>query len=199
MIHKNKHFLSCRLECECTNNTVEYEALVQGLKKAIELKVSNLKVFGDSEIVVKQIRNQIHCVSPHLKAYQNEVWDLLKCFHAFNIISIPRMKNAAADLLATSAARLVPTNNRCSIELLFRPSVPDMITNLRVFDDDQQIIECLTNEDVFKGAIIDDEKHQAEMKFDNFVPKGVRTLEKMFDLNEKFRRPANVKTHSSTL
>ena len=37
------------------------------------------------------------------------------------------------------------------------------------------------------------------MKFDNFVPKGFRTLENMFDLNEKFRRPANVKTHSSTL
>ena len=36
---KNKHFLSCRLEFECTNNKAEYEALVQGLKKAIELKV----------------------------------------------------------------------------------------------------------------------------------------------------------------
>ena len=32
---KNKHFLSCRLEFEYTNNTAEYEALVQGLKKAI--------------------------------------------------------------------------------------------------------------------------------------------------------------------
>ena len=113
---KNKHFLSCRLEFECTNNIAEYEALVQGLRKAIELKVENLKVYGDSEIIVKQIRNHIHCISPHLKAYQNEVWDLLKKIYAFNIVSIPRLKNAAADLLATSAARLVPSNNRCSIE-----------------------------------------------------------------------------------
>ena len=52
---KNKHFLSCRLEFESTNNTAEYEALVQGLRKAIELKVENLKVYGDSEIIVKQI------------------------------------------------------------------------------------------------------------------------------------------------
>ena len=52
---KNKHFLSCRLEFECTNNTVEYEALVQGLKKAIEFKVKNLKVCGDYEIIVKQV------------------------------------------------------------------------------------------------------------------------------------------------
>ena len=29
---KNKYFLSCRLEFECTNNTAEYEALIQGLK-----------------------------------------------------------------------------------------------------------------------------------------------------------------------
>ena len=97
-------------------------------------------MFGDSEIVVKQNRNQIHCISPHLKAYQNEVWDLLKCFNAFNIVSIPRIKNAAADLLATSAARIVPSNNRFSVEFLSRPSVPYMITNLRVFDDDKQII-----------------------------------------------------------
>ena len=96
-----------------------------------------MRVFGDSEMIVKHVRNQIHCIPPHLKSYQNEVWDLLKCFDAFNIISIPRLKNAVADLLATSATRLVPTNSRCSIELLFRPSVPDMITNLRVFDDDQ--------------------------------------------------------------
>ena len=118
---------------------------------------------------------------------------------AFNVVSIPRLKNAAADLLATSATRLLPSNNRCSIELLFRPSVLDMITNLQVFDDDQQILECLMNDETFKGAIIDDEEHQAELKFDNFIPKGVRTLERMFELENKFRRLANVKTHSSSL
>ena len=68
-----------------------------------------------------------------------------------------------------------------------------------MFDDDQQIIECLTNDEVFKGATIEDEEHQAELKYDNFIPKGVRTLERMFDLNEKFSRPSNVKNHSSSL
>ena len=60
---------TCRLEFECTNNTVEYEALVQGLRKTIELNVRNLKVFGDSEIIVRQFREKIHCLSPHLKVY----------------------------------------------------------------------------------------------------------------------------------
>ena len=74
-----------------------------------------------------------------------------------------------------------------------------MITNLRVFHNDQQILECLMNDETFKGEIIDDEEHQDELKFDNFIPKGVRTLERMFDLDSKFSRPTNVKTHSSSL
>ena len=52
-----------------------------------------------------------------------------------------------------------------------------MITNLQVFDDDQQIMDCLMNDETFKGAIINDEEHQAELKFGKFIPKGVKTLE----------------------
>jgi hypothetical protein len=41
-----KHsFLSYRLEFECTNNTVEYTGLVQGLKKDIDLNIKELVVF----------------------------------------------------------------------------------------------------------------------------------------------------------
>jgi hypothetical protein len=65
-----RHFMSCRLEFECTNNIVEYEALVQGLKKAMDLNIKELKVFGVSEIIVRQVRNTIHHNSPHLRNYQ---------------------------------------------------------------------------------------------------------------------------------
>ena len=70
---------------------------------------------------------------------------------------------------------------------------------MRVFDDDQQILECLMNDDTIKGSIIDYEEHQANLQNGNFIPKGVITLEQMFDLDNKFRKPANVKTHSSSL
>ena len=52
---KNKTLIACKLEFECTNNVAEYESLIQGLKKAIELGVKVLKVYGDSEIIVKQV------------------------------------------------------------------------------------------------------------------------------------------------
>ena len=35
--HGNKMMITCLLEFECTNNVVEYEALVQGLRKALDL------------------------------------------------------------------------------------------------------------------------------------------------------------------
>ena len=125
-------------------------------------------------------------------------------FNDFNINAIPRLQNVAPELLATSTSRLVLTNNKCSIELIFRPSVPDNITNMRVFDDDEQIINFLTNEDAFKESIIDEKEHQSDLQNEDIVkgnsmPKGVRTLEGMFDLQSKFRKPANVKTNNSSM
>ena len=48
----NKFMISCRLEFLCTNYTAEYEALIQGLKKELDLNVKVLITFGDSEIIV---------------------------------------------------------------------------------------------------------------------------------------------------
>ena len=65
-----------------------------------------------------------------------------------------------------------------------------------MFDDDPQILDFLTNDENFKESVIDDEEHQANIQNGNFIPKGFRTLEGMFDLNNKFRRPTNVKMRS---
>ena len=47
--------------------------------------------------------------------------------------------------------------------------------------------------------VIDDEEHQADLQSGNFMPKGVRMLEGMFDLKNKFRKPVNVKTNISSM
>ncbi|MER8145819.1 reverse transcriptase-like protein, partial [Acinetobacter baumannii] len=70
-----------------------------------------LKVLGDSEIIVKQVRNAIHFLSIHLKHYQSLVQELTSHFLAFNISSIPRSQNSAADLLANVASKLLPSED----------------------------------------------------------------------------------------
>ena len=84
--------LACRLEFYCTNNNVEYEALVQGMYKAIGLNIKHLQVFGDLEIVIKKVRNIIHYLLAHLKHYQSLVQDLTSHFTVFNISPIPRLQ-----------------------------------------------------------------------------------------------------------
>jgi hypothetical protein len=132
------------------------------------MDVRNLIVFGDLEIVVKQVRNFIHFLSPHLKIYQTEVWSLMQKISTFNINFIPRLSNLEVHLLANVASKLLPgeglSPNVFSIELFFRPSIPDNITNLRVFDDDQQIINFLHMKDTFQGAIIDEGTHDENLR-----------------------------------
>lgn len=40
--------MSYKLSFECTNNMVEYEALILGLKVAIEIGISWIHIYGDS-------------------------------------------------------------------------------------------------------------------------------------------------------
>jgi ribonuclease HI len=128
-----RNLFSCILEFECTNKILEYEALVQRLRKAIDLNVKELKFFGDSEIIIKQVKNIIHCNSPHLRNYQQEVHRLIENFEAFNIIDVPRMKNTLVDALATTASILYPLEDyeasRFAVELLYKPSIPNNISN----------------------------------------------------------------------
>ena len=139
----NKVLFSCHLEFECTSNAIEYEALIQGLRKVVDLEVKHLLVFGDFEIVVCRVKNLIHCNLGHLKHYRDELWNLTRQFLSLNINFIPHTQNSNANMLTNVASILSPIDNtytKFSVESLFRPLVPDNITNWRVFNDDEQII-----------------------------------------------------------
>ena len=39
----------------CSNNVAEYQALAMGLEMEMELKITRLKVFGDSKLIINQL------------------------------------------------------------------------------------------------------------------------------------------------
>jgi hypothetical protein len=149
------------------------------------MNIQNLTILGDSQIVVRQVRDYIHCLSPHLKSYQSEVWNLMNKFSSFNINSIPRLNNSEAYLLANVASKLFPAKglspDAFSVQLFFRPSVPDNITNWRVFDDDQQIINFLHMEETFQGTVIDKCTHDDNVHDFTVIPDS-RTPESSSDM-----------------
>ena len=104
--------LSFKPEFEATNNVAKYEALLLGFKTVRNMNIQNLMVFGDSKLVVRQVRNQCQTKHPRLRAYRNKVWDLVEnLFSAFNIQFTPRDKNRMADSLAMTASNLRSPQN----------------------------------------------------------------------------------------
>ena len=123
--------LSFKLEYEATNNVAEYEALLLGLQTARSMGIQHLKALGDSELVARQVRNQCQTKHPRLRAYRNEVWDMVENFFStFNIQFMPQEQNIMADSLVVAASTFRPPQNplfRYEIEVRYRPSIPDNI------------------------------------------------------------------------
>ncbi|MFQ5882019.1 MAG: ribonuclease HI family protein [Candidatus Methylomirabilales bacterium] len=102
---------------EATNNVAEYEALLFGLRKAKELGYAAVKIFSDSELLVRHIRGQYRVKSPRLREFYSQAQGLLRSFEAVEIEHINREMNARADLLANRAieAALVEWQRSTSI------------------------------------------------------------------------------------
>jgi hypothetical protein len=58
-----------RLHFPASNNMAEYEALLCGLKIAIELGVKRLDVRGDSQLVIDQVMKNVSCHNDKMEAY----------------------------------------------------------------------------------------------------------------------------------
>jgi ribonuclease HI len=53
--HGIEYELLTRLEFQCTNNQVEYKALLSGLEVLNDLGVNRVEIFGDSKLIVEQV------------------------------------------------------------------------------------------------------------------------------------------------
>jgi ribonuclease HI len=92
-----------RLHFPASNNVAEYEALVNGLRIAIELGVRCLDARGDSQLVIDQVMKNSHCRDPKMEAYCDEVWRLEDKFYRLELNHIAPRYNETADELAKIA------------------------------------------------------------------------------------------------
>ena len=87
------------------NNVAEYVALLEALQHAVTQKATALRVYSDSEVVVRQMTGEYACASPRLYAL-NWICRKLARSLEFSIAYIPREHNHEANRLADSAVRL---------------------------------------------------------------------------------------------
>ena len=86
-----------------TVNEAEYHALLTGLKAAIQLGVQDIKVRGDSNLIVSQVKGEWKVKEPRLIPLHAECNEMKKKFRRFDIAHVRREFNKDADALANSA------------------------------------------------------------------------------------------------
>ena len=88
-----------------TNNVAEYLGLYAGLKACADNNIKNLMVYGDSKLVIEQIKGNWNVKSENLKPIYNEIKELLDKydFEFIEFNHILRRYNKRADELANKA------------------------------------------------------------------------------------------------
>jgi len=86
-----------------TNNEAEYKALLLALGYSTWAKATSLKVYSDSQLLVRQLRGEYAVHNERLKLLYNEAVGLTANLETFEVEYIPREQNQEADALVNEA------------------------------------------------------------------------------------------------
>ncbi|XP_031392283.1 uncharacterized protein LOC116204334, partial [Punica granatum] len=123
--------IAAKVNFLCTNNVAEYEACILGLQAAIDFKVKELEVFGDSMLTIFQTLGQWKTKDAKLVPYHEYLEELAENFKKISFTYTPRIKNQFADALATLASMVSITKENLieplEIEIAKGPAYCDTI------------------------------------------------------------------------
>ena len=74
-----------RFDFTASNNEVEYEALLAGLRLARDMNIKSLEIYSDSQLVVNQITREYQARGLKMVAYLNKAKDLLAQFERYTL------------------------------------------------------------------------------------------------------------------
>jgi ribonuclease HI len=111
-----------RLHFPASNNMAEYEALLCGLKIAIEIGIKRLNVRGDSQLVTNQVMKNASCHDDKMEAYCKAVLALEDKFYGIEL-NVPRRYNEEADELAKIASGRITVPPNVFARDVAQPSV----------------------------------------------------------------------------
>jgi ribonuclease HI len=86
-----------------SNNVAEYQALLHALRWALDRGARRVRVFSDSELVVRQVNGEYRVKHPDMVPLHREASALLRRFEQAEVRHVPREQNRRADRLANRA------------------------------------------------------------------------------------------------
>ncbi len=73
-----------------TNNEAEYITMLEGIISAKKMGIKRLKIFSDSQLVVRQITGEYKIKKEKLRKINQKIMQTLSYFESFQISSVPR-------------------------------------------------------------------------------------------------------------
>ena len=107
---------------EMTNNSAEYSALIVALEQALVLRAESVRVYADSELLVRQMNGQYRVKHKDLKLLHARAGQLASRLKAFSIEHVGREDNRDADRLAQQASGKSAKRAKSHGQSLTKPS-----------------------------------------------------------------------------
>ncbi|GAV83179.1 RVT_3 domain-containing protein, partial [Cephalotus follicularis] len=99
--------LAYKFDFFCSNNEVEYEALILGMLTAMKKGAKSVIVKGDSKLIIKQMTGEYGIKEPVLAEYRSIAQDLPKKISKITLGHVPRTENKNEGYLATMASKVI--------------------------------------------------------------------------------------------
>jgi ribonuclease HI len=97
-LREEGHFLG-----EATNNVAEYRAVIAALARAGEMGASEVDLFSDSELLVRQMNGVYKVRNEGLRPLFDEATRLTRAFSRCELHHVRREKNKEADAMVNRA------------------------------------------------------------------------------------------------
>ena len=184
-----------------TNNEAEYLGLICGLKGVLELlqknkrKITQLEIYGDSELIIKHTTGIFEVKAEHLKPYCAEAKSLIKTLRARGVAVIlthvKRDLNKVADILSKDGLK----NARVKFESInletqtskVTISIDDLNNRTVVTNDDLKVLRVPNTSDTYTNMKSEElTSHFSDDDFLNII--NYVTFTKIVPLNVLFSR-----------
>ncbi|XP_070034737.1 uncharacterized protein [Nicotiana tomentosiformis] len=107
ILESGKHYLaSAKIRFPCTNNMVEYEACILGIKMAVDMNIKEHLIIGGSDQLIHQVQGEWSTKNVKIPPYMHCVKELCKKFTKIEFKHVPKIHNEFADALATLSSMI---------------------------------------------------------------------------------------------
>ena len=97
--------------------------MLVGLKSIRRLGIKRLRIFGDSELVIKQVEGIYKVKNPSLAAYKAAVQRVMEHFTSIEYKVVNRNENKLPDSLATLATKSMLKKEKMTLQVEKQPSL----------------------------------------------------------------------------